>query len=377
MDEKVPQLISDSKNICLIPSENEPESVSASLALFYTLKELGKNVNFIIENFPQKLNFLIPSPDFISSPKNLVITIPKDLADISQIYYEKNDSGLKINLTIDHGHVKKDEVSFHYAQTQPDLIITLGIKDFKNYLESTLDSFGYLLGAPIVNIDSLNPLLDNAKEEMKNKMFGQINIIENRSLTQLAFDFISSIKKEPVDKNAINCLFAGLLINSKTFKRAGQEIFELAGRLIKLGAEQQKVTDYFLKTNEQDLNFLTELLRNLQPINPPPSSGDLSVAIINSQKFQNLSQKDVPSLVEKIKTIGLEQSLLVLWPSHASGPTIKGFLYSKKPDLIKRLTEGQSTNNSDWVFISLPETDINLAKEKLLKSLTFNHRPTD
>ena len=50
------QIISDSKNIYLIPSE-EPEAIAVTLALFYTLKELGKNVNLIIENLPENLNF--------------------------------------------------------------------------------------------------------------------------------------------------------------------------------------------------------------------------------------------------------------------------------------------------------------------------------
>ena len=88
------QIISDSKNIYLITSE-EPEAIASTLALFYTLKELGKNVNLIIETLPENLKFLAPSLDFISYPKNFVISIPNNVAKISQIYYEKNDDALK------------------------------------------------------------------------------------------------------------------------------------------------------------------------------------------------------------------------------------------------------------------------------------------
>src|SRR3989344_3230838 len=102
--------------ICVIPSQNnEPESLSAALALFYTLKELGKNVNLIVEEFPEKLNFLVPPLDFISSPKNFVISIPRSLADISQIYYEKSEENLKIHLTVDRGQLKKDGVLFYFS----------------------------------------------------------------------------------------------------------------------------------------------------------------------------------------------------------------------------------------------------------------------
>ncbi|MBI1866305.1 MAG: hypothetical protein HYS02_00885, partial [Candidatus Staskawiczbacteria bacterium] len=123
--EQAKQLIGEAKNIYVIPSEsNEPESIASALALFYTLKELNKNVNLIIENLPEKLMFLIPSLDFIAYPKNLVISVPRKIADVSQIYYEKNDEALKIHLTIDKGNVKKENVSFYFSEPRPDLIIT-------------------------------------------------------------------------------------------------------------------------------------------------------------------------------------------------------------------------------------------------------------
>ena len=76
MLEEIKKIITEAKNICVIPSkENGSESVLSALALFYTLKELDKNVNLIIEHFPEKFNFLVPSLDFITSPKNFV-TLP-------------------------------------------------------------------------------------------------------------------------------------------------------------------------------------------------------------------------------------------------------------------------------------------------------------
>src|ERR1035437_8149474 len=105
------QLISDSKNIYLITSQ-EPEAIASTLALFYTLKDLGKNVNLIIDFLPEHLKFLAPSLDFISYPKNFVVSIPNNVAQISQIYYEKNTEALKIHLTLENGNIKKDNISF-------------------------------------------------------------------------------------------------------------------------------------------------------------------------------------------------------------------------------------------------------------------------
>src|SRR3989344_2254000 len=191
--QEIKQLIIDAKNICVIPSQtNEPESLSAALALFYTLKEIGKNVNLIIQELPENLGFLTPSLDYISQPKNFVISIPKSAAQISQVYYEKSDESLKIHLTIDKGTIKKDNISLYFSDAKPDLIITLGIQNFQKELEGKLDSFGFLLDSPIVNID-------NNSENLK---FGKINAIEQKSLTEMVLEITKAANQTPISKNA-------------------------------------------------------------------------------------------------------------------------------------------------------------------------------
>ena len=178
------EIINQSKNIYLIPSERE-EAITSALALFYTLKELGKNVNIIIDNIPESLKFLLPSLDFISYPKNFVISIPNNIANISQIYYEKNNDALKIHLTAEKGIIKKENISFYYSETKPDLIITIGIKDYAEELSKKLDSFGFLLDSPILNIDN----------KTDNKNFGKINLIEDKPLFELVMSLINNLNK--------------------------------------------------------------------------------------------------------------------------------------------------------------------------------------
>lgn len=184
------QIILDSKNIYLIPKE-EPEAITSALALFYTLKESGKNVNLVIEKFPENLKFLIPGPDFISYPKNFVISIPNKLANVSQVFYEKKDDALKIHLTVENGIIKKEDVSFYFTDAKPDLIITLGIKDYLQELSGKLNSFGFLLDSLVLNIDSSASLDTDAMQE--NKKFGKINIIENRPLLEIIMRLINNL----------------------------------------------------------------------------------------------------------------------------------------------------------------------------------------
>jgi len=229
------QNISEAKNIYIIPEENL-EAISSALALFYTLKEIGKNVNLIIENFPETLNFLTPSLDFVSYPKNFVVSIPTKTAEVSQIYYEKNDEALKIHLMIENGIIKKDDINFYFSEEKPDLIITLGIKDYQSQLAGKLNSFGFLLDSPILNIDN----------SQDNKNFGKINLTDNLSITEITLDLLKDLNSS-FNKNSANCLLSGLIIYTDNFKNFNvtANIFEVAGYLMKNGAELNIIKENF------------------------------------------------------------------------------------------------------------------------------------
>ena len=238
------QTINDSKNIYILPSE-APESFVCSLALFYTLKELNKNVNLIIEDLPENLRFLAPSLDFISYPKNFVISIPNKIASVSQIHYEKNDNDLKIHLTLENGFIKKDDISFYFAEAKPDLIITLGIKDYEAQLKNHLNPFGFLLDSPVLNIDNGQDL----PAQTGNKNFGKINILEDNSLTGIIFKLIKDASNNSIKKEAADCLLAGLIIHTENFRNSKitADIFEAAGDLMKKGASPKEIADNIYK----------------------------------------------------------------------------------------------------------------------------------
>ena len=225
---EVKQLISDSKSIYLVTSQ-EPEAITSTMALFYTLKDLGKNVNLVLENLPENLKFLSPSLDFISYPKNFVISIPNSIAQISQIYYEKNDDALRVHLTLENGNIKKDNISFYFSEKKPDLIITLGVQDYVKELSNKLDSFGFLLDSTILNIDN----------NQDNKKFGKINLLGEQSLAEKIFDLSETINKE----SAI-CLLTGIVLYTENFKnKVTADIFEKASKLMKQGADLKQIVE--------------------------------------------------------------------------------------------------------------------------------------
>jgi len=352
---EIKQLISEARNIYLIPSANEPEAAASALALFYTLKELQKNAKVIIDDLPEKLSFLVPSLDFITTPQNFVISIPRVIADVSQIYYEKTEENLKIHLTLEAGRIKKENVSFYVQESKPDLTITIGMKEFKKHLENEMDSFGFLINSPILNIDN----------KPENEKFGKINLLGQKSLPEVVLEIIKSIDEKLVKNNVADSLLAGLVLSYENFKsqKTGPEVFELVADLIKRGAKYQQIIDQLQKTTQKETGFLEAILKNSR------TNGQVSVAVFDSEELENFNQPDALSVVEKIKTIGLNNDLLVLWKSHASELKIKGFFYSKKPALVSKIaTNHQGIIQKDLVFLSLPGSEINLVKDKILKS---------
>ena len=187
---------------------------------------------------------MTPSIEYISQPKNFVISIPKSAAEVSQVYYEKNDESLKIHLTIDKGTIKKDTVSFYFSDAKPDLIITLGIQNFQQELEGKLDSFGFLLDTPIVNID-------NNSENLK---FGKVNAIEQKSLTEMVLEITKATSETPITKNAAQCFLTGLTLHYENFKNPmiSPEIFELFAALMKQGADRGQIMENLYKKQETD-----------------------------------------------------------------------------------------------------------------------------
>ena len=244
LNQQSEQLLAESKNICIIPSK-DTEAISSAFALFYTLKELDKNVNLIIEDIPESLKFLSPSLDFISYPKNFVISIPTKITEISQIYYEKNNEALKIFLTLENGSIKKDDISFYFSETKPDLIITIGIKDYSKELTGRLNSFAFLLDSPILNIDSADQNIDinQISPQTENKKFGKINLVKNMSISEIAMSLSKNITT-----NSAKCFLTGLIIYTDNFKNnITADIFETASALMKKGADLKEIKKSLFK----------------------------------------------------------------------------------------------------------------------------------
>ena len=128
---EIKNIIETAQDITLLPSPGlEKDIFPASLAFFYGLKKLGKNVNFLCENLPENFKFLESKnaqdaaiEDFghlAPSEENFLISIKETTTKLSQIFYQKTEDGLNLYLKTVQGELKKEDIileSFNPVET--------------------------------------------------------------------------------------------------------------------------------------------------------------------------------------------------------------------------------------------------------------------
>ncbi|MBI2041921.1 MAG: hypothetical protein HYT20_02805 [Candidatus Nealsonbacteria bacterium] len=355
-------IIEKSQNILISTSpELQGDNLGSTLALFYTLKKLGKNVNVRIGDVPEKFKFL--ANNYLPSVGNFVISVNTEGKEISQMRYEKNGKDLKIYLALNKGQVSRDDVSFAPSATQEssvsdyDLLITIGNQS----LESVPQNLWTL---PMLNIDN----------QPRNENFGEVNLIEmTSSLAEIATGLIKSIGNGDLfDKEISTCLLAGVIWSSQNFRnpKTRPKTFETSAFLIEKGANHQEIIQRLYKQkNISQIKLLGKTLENLSFCEPK----EIYSANIKESDFKECqaSSKDLSFVLEELKFHFRHlPNLLILWESHASPPITKGIFYSPNQNLTEKIIENfESNSNGAGAIFLVRETDLNIAREKVLNIL--------
>lgn len=377
-------LVQKSQNILILPpADLQGDSLGSSLALFYTLKKLGKNVNTLIEKVPEKFQFLTSLPSQIppfheraglgEQGENFVILINTEGKEIEKMHYEKNERDLKIYLTLSRGGIKEKDVSFAggdktcATNEKADLLVTLGVARLEDLGKHFEENPKLFYEVPILNIDN-HPANEN---------FGEVNLIEIKScsVSEIVTNLIKSMDDSLVDENIATHLLTGVISASQNFQNSGTcpKTLETASCLIEGGANHQKIIQHLYKT--KDISQIRLLGRILEKLNFDEKK-ELYSASLTGEDFQTsgASSKDLGPVIEELKfNFWKIPTLLILWESHSSAPIIKGVFYSVKSDLVEKILENfESVSRGEGVLFLIRDLNLSLAKEKVLKTLSEN-----
>lgn len=365
---RLKEILARAKTVSVIPAEDfYGESFLAGLALFSTLRKLGKKANFIVKETPPRLAAF---ESLINPGEEATITICTQGKEISQLRYEKEKAGLKIYLATDQGRLSQEDISiqpspfvFTPAFTQkPDLLFVIGAQNLESIGKTFEENPSLFYETPIVNIDN----------HLTNELFGNINIVESSSpsLAEIILDLISAINGEIFDKAIATQLLTGMMLATQNFQhpRTRPQSLMKASQLMEQGADHQAIVRQFFKRKSlPQLRLLGRALERLRL----DEQKELAWTTLHTADFKETqtTSRDLSFLMEELKTNFWKlPSLLLLWESHGSGPLIKGIFYSKNPLLTENLLASfEGVIKSGTALFLVREQKIQEAEEKVLK----------
>ncbi len=357
-------LIEKSQSILIAtPQEIQGDTLGSALALFFSLKKLGKNANLLMEKIPERFQFLTSLDP--SSSGDFVISINSSDKDISEIRYEKSEKDLKIHLTLNKGGINSQDVSFSTFNQSPDLLIALGAKSLEELSSFSKQNLQTFYKIPILNIDN----------QLSNENFGEINLIEIKSsLAEISANLIKlmDVNEELMDGNIATYLLTGIVHASQNFRspKTQPKTFETSALLIEKGADHQKIIQNLYKQKSvPQIKILGRILENLNF----DETKELYCTSLTEKDFQdcNARPRDLSFVVEELKfNFRYLPNLLVLWESHASPFAIKGVFYSPNKDSVEKILQNcEGISKGEIALFSVKGAGLTSAREKILKIL--------
>jgi len=356
---KVKKVIEKSRNIGLCCSPDfRKDTFPATLALFYTLKKLGKNVNFLNKEYPLKFNFLIKRERVHFSQADFLIAIKEAGAKISQLSYEKTDSGILLYLKTNGGELKKEDIFFQPLKSY-GLLISVGVEK-KKKIETLINEKPKFL----INIDN----------QIENENFAGINIVEvgSSSISEIVFETIRLIDDKLFDREISNCLLCGIIQGTSNFQdlKINSQTFQKVSFLMEKGANFNELVSrlYGLK-EELSLRLFGKVLSKIKIV----EEKNLGLVVLKKEDFSEIgsSPSHLKFTLEKLSSSLFPfQNFLCLWESVNSPPLTKGVFYSPSKKMIEKILgnfPGKQKGNG-VLFVS-EEPNIEEVKEKILKFL--------
>lgn len=265
--QQVVETLRKSNRILITPSSPaDGDSIGSALALYIVLKKLGKDpVVAMADDVPEMLEFLPKTAEIhkdISGSKDFVITLDCTEADIDTIKYQVDGDKVHIIVSPKMGRFKKENLGCKSGIENYDVIVTVDAGDLVQMRELYDENKDLFSTLPLINID----------HHASNSKFGTINYVDLScsSTTQALVTIIDALnptKEEIIDADMATLLLAGLITDTGSFQHANTtpEAFDIASRLLELGAKQQEIIKRVYKTKSlSTLKLWGRVLSKLQ-----------------------------------------------------------------------------------------------------------------
>lgn len=308
--DSIKEVIKDAKSIVIFTHENpDGDAVGSSLAVYLVLKQMGKEVDLVIPNFPRTFNFL---PGF-----NEVLIEPK---------LEKYD-----------------------------LAIALDCADIKR-LDDPNETF--LKSETRVNID----------HHTSNGMFGDLNFVNPvaPACSQIITTILEYFKVE-IDKDVATSLITGIITDTGGFRYEGvtTETFEIASSFLEKGVKISKIYKDSLNNISKEKFEARKLATNRTEF---LEDGKIAYTYMTKEDMAklNVNRSDLEGIVEHGRDIeGVEVSIFLYETDKGFKASLRSNDYVNVSDICLLFNGGGHVRAAGCTIAS----SLDEAKNKIIKEI--------
>lgn len=305
LEEQIINQIEKAKSILIVFSSKwGGDSIASSLALYWFIKKLGKEVDVASYNKKNEQhiedkntwNFLPGYNNIKNSLNNLrkfIVSVNIKNATISQIKYNLEGENLNFIIAPEKGWFKPEDVHSYSGGFSYDLIFIIDTPDLESLERIYDNNVEFFYKTPIINID----------HQADNEEYGQINYLDLNvaSCAELIFDLIEKYNQNLIDENIATCLLAGIISKTRNYKNPNLTPRTLltSSKLITIGARREEIVENLYRSRSLDsLKAWGSILNNLQS----DESKKLTWSTLNWQndKFENYESLHLEELAEEI-----------------------------------------------------------------------------
>lgn len=218
----------------VVGGDQNLDKTAAALALFLSIKEIGKNAQVVSRKEPiVEISNLVGidkiKKEFEGAVKTLVISVPYHDGDIEKVSYNIEGDRLNVNLFAETNGINfsDQDIQFVKKGSSPTLIFTIGISS-QDKLTGIVDMG---VGIRVVNIDN-NPT---------NSLYGDLVFVDPNfsSMSEIVAKILSEISL-PITVDVAQNLMDGLSRATSDFSssKTSPFAFEAAALLLKNGAKR-------------------------------------------------------------------------------------------------------------------------------------------
>ena len=245
--EQIKDQINKNEAILICVGKNpEGDALGSALALYSTLKKLGKKVDVVSPSAVLEKYMFLPEAGFIShkleGARDYIFSLDIDKNKLQQLRYEVEDDKLKIFITAKNGEINKDRISLESSHFSYELIIVLGASDLEGLGQVYDDNSELFYDVPVINIDN----------KPANEYFGKVNLVDvaASSTAEIVYNLLSDMDEKLIDEDTATDLLTGVIVATESFqnKNTTPKAFMTAASLIAKGANKQDIIRHLYKT---------------------------------------------------------------------------------------------------------------------------------